>query len=142
MVDRFARRRIRVGDAEACEDAYFQAFHVLGLLVALMVVAEQMQNSVHDQMLHVVLDRQIEIGRLAPQRVTEAVDRLDELETGVVSSRKNSLTQEIEKMADSIQRKEDELAAYEARLRLQYAGLDRLLRQLQSQADFLRTRIS
>lgn len=76
------------------------------------------------------------------QRVTEAVDRLDELETGVVSSRKNSLTQEIEKMADSIQRKEDEVAAYEARLRLQYANLDGLLRQLQSQADFLRTRIS
>lgn len=76
------------------------------------------------------------------QRVTEAVDRLDELDTGVVSSRKSSLTQEIDKMADSIQRKEDELAAYEARLRLQYAGLDRLLRQLQSQADFLRSRIS
>jgi flagellar hook-associated protein 2 len=76
------------------------------------------------------------------QRVTEAVDRLDELDTGVVSSRKNSLTQEIDKMADSIQRKEDELAAYEARLRLQYAGLDRLLRQLQSQADFLRSRIA
>lgn len=76
------------------------------------------------------------------QRITEAVDRLDELETGVVSSRKNSLTKEIEKMADSIQRKEDEVAAYEARLRLQYANLDGLLRQLQSQADFLRTRIS
>ena len=37
---RLARRCIRIGDAEAREDAYLQAFHGLRLVVSFMVVAE------------------------------------------------------------------------------------------------------
>lgn len=74
------------------------------------------------------------------QRLLQAVDSLDDIETGAVTARKNGLTSQIDRLADDIQRKEDALSAYEARLRVQFASLDGLLRQLQSQGDFLRSR--
>ncbi|GKS59171.1 flagellar hook-associated protein 2 [Nitrospira sp.] len=76
------------------------------------------------------------------QRVLQAVDKLDDLESGAVTTRKNGLTTQIDRLDTDIQRKEDALSAYEARLRAQYASLDGLLRQLQSQSDFLRSRVN
>lgn len=76
------------------------------------------------------------------QRVTQAVDALDDVEKGTITARKNSLTDQIERMDTDIQRKQDALSAYEARLRTQFASLDRLLREMQSQGDFLRSRVS
>jgi len=40
-------------------------------------------------------------------------------------------------LGDVIARKQDALAAYQARLQLQFSGLDALLKQLQTQSDFL-----
>jgi flagellar hook-associated protein 2 len=45
-------------------------------------------------------------------------------------------------MTDEIARKEDLIAQYEERLRRQYAALDALLGQLQSQIGFLQTNSS
>ncbi len=76
------------------------------------------------------------------QRISAAVDRLDDVESGSVSGRKDGLTEEITRLSDDIKRKEDALSAFEERLRRQYATLDSLLSQLQSQGDFLRARLS
>ncbi len=75
------------------------------------------------------------------QRISAAVDRLDDVESGSVSGRKDGLTEEITRLSDDIKRKEDALGAFEDRLRRQYAALDSLLSQLQSQGDFLRARL-
>ncbi len=74
------------------------------------------------------------------QRVLQAVDTLDDVESGALTARKEGLTTQIARMTDDIQRKEDALSAYEVRLRAQFASLDGLLRQMQSQGDFLRSR--
>jgi flagellar hook-associated protein 2 len=74
------------------------------------------------------------------QLVTEAVDRLDDIESGPVTLRKNGLTKEINRLTDDIARKEDALVLYEERLKRQYAALDGLLRQLNSQSNFLAAR--
>ncbi len=71
------------------------------------------------------------------QLVVEAVDRLDDAAAGALTLRKNGLTNEITRLTADIQRKEDLLSQYEARLRRQYAALDGLLGQLQSQMGFL-----
>ncbi|HJU04504.1 MAG TPA: flagellar filament capping protein FliD [Nitrospiraceae bacterium] len=75
------------------------------------------------------------------QRLFDAVDVLDDVETGSLTVRKNRLTGEIKSFSDQIARKEDALSAYEERLRRQYATLDGLLRQMQGQLDFLRSRL-
>ncbi len=76
------------------------------------------------------------------QRLTQAIDSLDDVESGAVTARKDGLTTQIRRLSDDIQRKEDALSAYEARLRVQFAALDGLLRQLQSQGDYLRSRVA
>jgi flagellar hook-associated protein 2 len=75
------------------------------------------------------------------QRITSAVDVLDDVETGSFTIRKNSITDQISDLADDIARKEDAASRYEERLRLQFAQLDNLLRQLQSQSTFLQSRL-
>ncbi|OQW35771.1 MAG: hypothetical protein A4E19_16105 [Nitrospira sp. SG-bin1] len=76
------------------------------------------------------------------QLLTTAVDTLDDIESGALTLRKNSLTDQISDVADEIAKKEDLIAQYEERLRRQYAALDGLLGQLQSQISFLQTNSS
>jgi flagellar hook-associated protein 2 len=71
------------------------------------------------------------------QRINEAVDALDDVESGSFSIRKASLSERIADLSDEIGRKEDALSKYEERLRAQYAALDALLRRLQGQTSFL-----
>lgn len=69
------------------------------------------------------------------QRINAAVDALDDVEGGTLTARKDGLSDQIRDLTAEIGRKEDALSAYEERLRLQYAALDSLLRQLQGQAS-------
>jgi flagellar hook-associated protein 2 len=71
------------------------------------------------------------------QLLSSAVDRLDDVETGSLTLRKDGLTDQINNLTDEIARKEDLLAQFEERLRRQYAALDSLLRQVQSQSGAL-----
>ena len=76
------------------------------------------------------------------QLLNAAVDTLDDIESGALTLRKSGLTDQISDMTDEIARKEDLIAQYEERLRRQYAALDGLLGQLQSQINFLQTNSS
>lgn len=71
--------------------------------------------------------------------VSSAVDALNNVSGGVLALRKNGLTGEISRLGDDIARKQDSVSRYEARLRSQFAALDGLLRQLQSQSGFLQS---
>ena len=74
------------------------------------------------------------------QLITSAVDALNNVAGGPLTLRKSSLTGQISKLTDDIARKEDSVSQYEDRLRRQYAALDGLLRQLQSQSSSLQSR--
>lgn len=74
------------------------------------------------------------------QRVSKAVDSLDDVQTGAMTTRTQGITAQLARMTDDIQRKEDSLSAYEARLKTQFASLDGLLRQMQTQSNYLRAR--
>lgn len=76
------------------------------------------------------------------QLVNTAVDTLDDIESGALTLRKHGLTDQISDVTDEIARKEDLIAQYEERLRRQYAALDGLLGQLQSQIGFLQANSS
>ncbi len=76
------------------------------------------------------------------QALNTAVDTLDDIESGALTLRKDGLTRQISGLTDEIARKEDVLAQYEERLRNQYAALDGLLRQMQSQIGFLQSNSS
>jgi flagellar hook-associated protein 2 len=73
------------------------------------------------------------------QRVNQAIDAIDDVVSGSLTGRKNSLTRQISSLTDQISRKETAISAYEERLKIQYAKLDSLLRQLQGQSNFLTT---
>ncbi len=74
------------------------------------------------------------------QLIVDAVDRLDDIEFGSITLRKQGLTKTIVDLTGEIAKKEDALALYEERLKRQYAALDALLRQLSSQSSFLTAR--
>lgn len=74
------------------------------------------------------------------QRINAAVDALDDVESGTVTARKNGLTDQLRALTAEIGRKEDQLSVYEERLRVQYAALDSLLRQLQGQSSAIQAR--
>lgn len=76
------------------------------------------------------------------QLLNAAVDTLDDIESGALTLRKRGLTDQLSDVADEIARKEDLVAQYEERLRRQYAALDGLLRQMQSQIGFLQSNSS
>lgn len=76
------------------------------------------------------------------QLLNAAVDTLDDIESGALTLRKGGLTDQISDLTDEIARKEDSIAQYEERLRNQYAALDGLLRQMQSQIGFLQSNSS
>ena len=71
------------------------------------------------------------------QRVNQAVDAIDDIVSGSLTGRKNSINTQINSLTDQISRKETALSEYEERLKIQYAKLDSLLRQLQGQTTFL-----
>ncbi len=73
------------------------------------------------------------------QSVSSAVDALNDVAGGVLTLRKNGVTSEISRLGDDIARKQDSVSRYEERLRSQFAALDGLLRQLQSQSGFLQS---
>jgi flagellar hook-associated protein 2 len=74
------------------------------------------------------------------QRLNLAVDGLDDVVSGALTLRKNGLTDRISDLTAEITNKETLLSQYEERVQRQYAALDSLLRQLQSQSSFLQTR--
>ena len=71
------------------------------------------------------------------QRITQTVDLLDSVDNGAFTIRKNAITAQISRMTTEIARKETISSQYEERLRLQYASLDGLLQQMQSQTNAL-----
>ncbi len=73
------------------------------------------------------------------QRVSQAIDAIDDVVSGSLTGRKNTLTSQINSLTDQISRKETAISAYEERLKIQYAQLDSLLSQLQGQTNFLTT---
>lgn len=70
-------------------------------------------------------------------RIVNAVDFLDSIDTGSFTIRKNSITSQISRLTAEIGRKEDLAAQYEERLRIQFATLDGLLQKLQGQSTAL-----
>ncbi|MHC9064149.1 flagellar filament capping protein FliD [Nitrospira sp. CMX1] len=73
------------------------------------------------------------------QSVSTAVDALTDVSGGVLTLRKNGLTSQVSQLGDEIARKQDSVNQYQDRLKLQYAALDGLLRQLQGQSSFLQS---
>ena len=71
------------------------------------------------------------------QQVNLAIDAIDDVVSGSLTSRKSSLTKQINGLADQISRKEASISAFQERLKIQYAKLDSLLSQLQGQSNFL-----
>jgi flagellar capping protein FliD len=71
--------------------------------------------------------------------VVNAVDALDDVESGVLSLRQNSLTKQIASFAQQIAVKEAALSLYEEQQRIKFANLDGLLATLQGQLDALAT---
>ena len=75
------------------------------------------------------------------QRISDAIDGLDAVDSGTLTLRQARLAKDISSLADRITVKENSLSLYEEQLRLQYARLDGLLRQMQGQLDFLKSRL-
>ena len=69
--------------------------------------------------------------------VVNAVDALDDVESGVLAIRQNSLTTQIDSLAQQISVKEAALSRYEEQQRIKFANLDGLLASLQQQLDDL-----
>jgi flagellar hook-associated protein 2 len=71
------------------------------------------------------------------QRLSDAVDALDDVESGALTLRKNSLTTQISDLSDQIAQKQEALSQYQQQLQLQYAALDSSLREMQTQMSYL-----
>jgi len=69
--------------------------------------------------------------------VVNAVDALDDVESGALAIRQNSLTTQIDNFAQQISVKEAALSLYEEQQRIKFANLDGLLGVLQGQLDSL-----
>ena len=69
--------------------------------------------------------------------MVNAVDALDDVESGVLSLRQNSLTKQIDNFTQQIAVKEAALSRYEEQQRIKFANLDGLLGVLQGQLDAL-----
>ena len=65
--------------------------------------------------------------------VVNAIDGLDDIDTGSLIRRQNSLTKQVKDITNQISVKEDALARFEQQQRLKFANLDGLLAKLQSQ---------
>lgn len=69
--------------------------------------------------------------------VVNAVDALDDVESGALAIRQKSLTTQIDSFAQQISVKEAALSRYEEQQRIKFANLDGLLASLQQQLDSL-----
>ncbi len=65
--------------------------------------------------------------------VVNAIDGLDDIDTGSLIRRQNSLTKQVKDITNQISVKEEALARFEQQQRLKFANLDGLLAKLQSQ---------
>jgi flagellar hook-associated protein 2 len=65
------------------------------------------------------------------QRISDAVDGLDAVDTGALTLRENGLTKDISDLSSNIAQKQNALSQYQEQIQLQYAQLDGLLRKLQ-----------
>ncbi|MGP0595147.1 flagellar filament capping protein FliD [Nitrospira sp. T9] len=66
-----------------------------------------------------------------------AIDGLDDIDTGSLTLRQNSLTKQVNDFTNQIALKEEALARFEEQQRLKFANLDGLLASLQSQLNQL-----
>ncbi len=71
--------------------------------------------------------------------VVDAVDALDDVDSGTLTLRQNSLTSQIDDLTDQISVKEAALLRFEEQQRIKFANLDGLLASLQNQLDALAT---
>ena len=71
------------------------------------------------------------------QLVVDAIDGLDDIETGSLTRRQNALTKQVNEFTNQISLKEEALARFEEQQRLKFANLDGLLSRLQSQLTLL-----
>jgi flagellar hook-associated protein 2 len=69
--------------------------------------------------------------------VVNAIDGLDDIDTGSLTRRQNALTKQVNEFTNQISLKEDALARFEQQQRLKFANLDGLLARLQSQLTLL-----
>ncbi len=69
--------------------------------------------------------------------MVNAVDALDDVESGALIIRQNSLTNKIDNFTEQISVKEAALSRYEEQQRIKFANLDGLLASLQNQLDAL-----
>ena len=71
------------------------------------------------------------------QLVVQAIDGLDDIDTGSLTRRQNALTKQVNELTNQISLKEEALARFEEQQRLKFANLDGLLARLQSQLNLL-----
>ncbi|MCA9464496.1 MAG: flagellar filament capping protein FliD [Nitrospira sp.] len=71
----------------------------------------------------------------------DAVDNLNDVETGAFTLRQEGLNSAIANFSSQIDRKETQLVKFEELLRIKFANLDGLLASLQSQQDTLNARL-
>ncbi len=71
--------------------------------------------------------------------IVDVVDELDDVESGALTLRQNSLTDQIDDFTSQISVKEGELLRFEEQQRVKFANLDGLLASLQNQLDALAT---
>jgi flagellar hook-associated protein 2 len=71
------------------------------------------------------------------QLVVQAIDGLDDIETGSLTRRQNALTKQVNELTNQITLKEEALGRFEEQQRLKFANLDGLLARLQSQLTLL-----
>jgi flagellar hook-associated protein 2 len=73
----------------------------------------------------------------AAQRVFDAIDALSAIQNGALTARQQGLNNQIAALTTSITQKQQDLADYQERLQLQFAALDALVSQMQTQSSFL-----
>ena len=71
--------------------------------------------------------------------IVDAVDALDDVETGALALRQNALTSQIDSFSRQIETQEAALSRFEEQQRIKFANLDGLLASLQGQLDSLAT---
>lgn len=75
------------------------------------------------------------------ERLFDAVDELDDTETGLLTIRQDTLTDEVDDLGDQIATMEADLARFEEQQRIKFARLDGLLKQLDAQLNILSSRL-
>jgi flagellar hook-associated protein 2 len=73
----------------------------------------------------------------AAQRLFDAIDALKDIQHGTLTVRQKGLNDQIASLTGTITQKQQQLSAYQERLQLQFASLDALVRQIQTQSGFL-----